>query len=37
MVVQGKKDEVGEASKIHTKAIVYGIIGQIVSNGKWVK
>ena len=38
MVVQGKKDEVGEAIEDSYQDLsVYGIIAQIVSNGKWAK
>ena len=38
MVVQGKKDEVGEAIEDSFQDLsVYGIIAQIVSNGKWAK
>jgi len=38
MVVQGKKDEVGEAIEDSYQDLsVYGIIAQIVSNGKWGK
>ena len=38
MVVQGKKDEVGEAIEDSYQDLsVYGIIAQIVSNGKWSK
>jgi len=38
MVVQGKKDEVGEAIEDSYQDLsVYGIIAQIVSNKKWAK
>ena len=38
MVVQGKKDEVGEAIEDSFQDLsVYGIIAQIVSKGKWAK
>ena len=38
MVVQGKKDEVGEAIEDSYQDLsVYGIIAKIVSNGKWAK
>ena len=38
MVIQGKKDEVGEAIEDSYQDLsVYGIIAQIVSNGKWAK
>jgi len=38
MVVQGKKDEVGEAIEDSFQDLsVYGIIAQIVSNGEWAK
>ena len=38
LVVQGKKDEVGEAIEDSYQDLsVYGIIAQIVGNGKWGK
>jgi len=38
LVVQGKKDEVGEAIEDSYQDLsVYGIIAQIVNNGKWGK
>ena len=38
MVIQGKKDEVGEAIEDSYQDLsVYGIIAQIVSNGRWAK
>ena len=38
LVVLGKKDNVGEKSEDTFQDLsVYGIIAQLVSNGKWVK